>query len=218
MKDTKHVARQEILHWVLSFSVANRRSKETKECWATEPFFSSEFSTDGVPPIGTIVILTAAPPSKYTIGWLREIRERGGREYLIESLEDGSMCWWGNVGIKYMDPEEVKQHPGWAMTDRQWKFKKLWDRVCYKEKDAYIYPPLFPRFGEGFEVTLGVRTRWSLDGGATSTQTFPDWRKVTRAMMGKCYDECSRLQAIPGEERKRIESEDAILAATVGKP
>ena len=216
MTDSRERSRLAILHFVLSFSVANRSRGEDKSCWATEPFFSRDLSQDPEPPIGTIVIPTAAPPSKYCIGWLRDIRYRHGTEYLIESLEDGATCWWGNIGIKFMALEEVLKHPSWQWTDRQWKFVDTWERICFKEKDADWHRPFQPKFGPGYRVTIGLRTKFSEDN-RLAERTFEDWRKVTREQMRSCYDDCLAEKEAPELDRLRLEREDEALAAAGAK-
>ncbi len=154
--------------------------------------------------VGDLVRLSAAPASKWQIGWLVAIDDTNPhyRRWLIESLEDGETCWWLNVGVDYLERDSVG--PQWRWTDRQWQFQRRWFRVCYHDCDAHIAVPLypvFPGFGEGFEVTLGLRTKFGLDD-YRPTRTFPDWRKVTRAMMAQCYRDCDAERETLREQAK----------------
>jgi hypothetical protein len=140
---------------------------------------------------GDLIAMQSAPTSKWYLSWLvkEERREDGFRHYLLESIEDGALCWWTNVGMDFMDREVIKDHPSWRWTDRQYAFKDRWWSVCYKEKDAYITLPLYPEFGDDFAVTLGTRTRHGFDDHRPR-KTFPDWRKLTKKQMAEFYDEC----------------------------
>lgn len=146
---------------------------------------------DPQPEPGDLVILKSAPISKWNLGWLHKVetRENGWRHYLIESIEDGSMCWWTNVGIDFLERDLVAEHPEWRWTDRQFDFADRWTRVCRDKRDAYLTLPMPPRFGGGFSVTLGTRTRHGFDDHRPEN-TFHDWRKVTKATMLAFYDEC----------------------------
>lgn len=205
---TKIKSRQEILHYILSFCMSRitAYTRDEDEHPKTHGSFTGFVSDSAQNPvkIGDLVLLSAAPVSKWKLGWLSETRENhpGYVEYLIESLEDGELCWWGNVGISFLHRHSVQEQ--WRWSDRQWSFKKRWWDVCYKEKDAYITLPLFPVFGDGYEVTLGTRTRFGLDDMRPS-RTFPDWRKVTRAMMAQCYDDCVSERATGIDPAQRTE-------------
>jgi len=216
--ETKHRARTEILHFVLSYSVANRSSDGTQHCWASEPFFSAESVGAPPVPIGTIVIVSATRrATKWTIGWMRDKRYRHAEEYLIESLDDGEACWWTNVGLKYLDPEQVKVHPHWSWTDRQFSFTDRWNHVCYKVKGADLELPCHPRFGDDYSVELTVRKKFS-EYDVIAIRRFEDWRKLTKDALGKCYDDCKAELLGPRDEKVRLENEDAALAAAGVKP
>ncbi|MFN4296939.1 MAG: hypothetical protein ACK4FB_08855 [Brevundimonas sp.] len=195
--EPKLIARQQIMHYVLSFclsrqyDVAKAEEEQGGQKYAGLDAFVGGGFGDAQVQVGDLVVLSSAPPSKWIIGWLVETRETnpGWPEYLIESLEDGALCWWHNVGLSYLPRRLVALHPEWRWTDRQWAFKHRWWKVCYGEKDAYIVRPLMPEFGAGFEVTLGTRTSHGWDD-IRPTRSFPDWRKVTKAMMAAAYDEC----------------------------
>jgi hypothetical protein len=201
----KRRAHQEILHYVLSFCIskiygADEAGKEWPRTHGGTSGFVSE-GKDTPVQIGDLVLLSSVGASKWQIGWLVETREinAGWPEYLVESLEDGSLCWWSNVGIAFLQRSCVQ--PEWRWSDRQFAFKSRWWRVCYKDKAAYIVRPLFPEFGDGFEVTLGTRTSHGFDDIRPS-RSFPDWRKVTKAMMAAAYDECVAERERIREERK----------------
>ena len=186
--ETKSRARLEILNYITHFCLSrnygdgiNRGGVSAfRGVWGDEPA-----------KVGDLVALQSSPVSKWYLSWLVEIdKSQHDSRYLLESIEDGSLCWWENVGIEYFEREELVNHPNWRWTDKQFAFKDRWWRVCYKEKDAYIVLPLYPVFGEGFSVTIGTRTRFGFDDHQPM-RTFDDWRKVTKKMMADCYDECA---------------------------
>lgn len=186
-------SRQQILHYVLSFCMARIHGREDAEKEYPRTYgsicgFVSE-AEDTPAQVGDLILLSSVGVSKWQLGWLVETRERNKDypEYLIESIEDGELCWWSNVGISFLHRRSLSSD--WRWTDRQWAFRDRWWNVCYKEKGAYIVRPLQPQFGDGFEVTLGTRTSHGLDD-ITPKRWFPDWRKVTKAMMAQCYDDC----------------------------
>jgi hypothetical protein len=131
--------------------------------------------------VGDLVILESAMPSKWQIGWLREIEDgnRYSRRYLIESLEDGSLCWWTNVGLSFMPPRQVRERYKW--TDRQFDFQKRWNRVVNKHSAMRTMDSTF----SGNEVTVRMSVRWALtdDERKGYSRTFSDYRKVTIAIM-----------------------------------
>lgn len=203
--ETKHRARQAIMHYIFEFCLTKywpNMSGDQKYYPGIEGFTPSGYETSGMVQPGDLVILSSCRRwTKWQIGWLREIDEgnKYWRRYLIESLEDGQLCWWENVGLYYFPRDKLS--PQWHWTDRQFAFDDRWNRVCYKEKHAYIVRPTPPIFGEGFAVTLGTRTSHGLDD-ITPSRTFPDWRKVTKAMMGECYDSCVAEHDAIGAARK----------------
>lgn len=214
--ETYDTARMEILGFILQFctgtiygaeDAAREFPRGTSSCG-----FVSCFGGQMKPKIGDLVRLESVAASKWSIGWLVEMRElhAGWPEYLIRSLEDGTLCWWGNVGISFLHRGTLEKHPNWRWTDRQWAFHKRWFKVCYEEKDAYIVRPLMAQFGEGYSVTLGTRTMHGFDD-IRPERSYPDFRKVTKAMMAEVYDHCVA-------ERERILGErKAVVGPSRGK-
>ena len=186
----KRKSRDKIMHYLLQFCLGTTYSDGTTHC---HKGFSSDFARADKPRVGDLVRLTSIRAQNWSICWLLDTRH-DGREYLCESVETGEQCWWSNVGIGYFDRETVENSPEWRWTDRQHKFDKRWERVCYKDNDAYSVLPLRAQFGDGYEVTLQVMTRHGLDEYRLS-ETFCDWRKVTKAMMSEFYSECVKSRA-----------------------
>lgn len=181
-KFDRHRARQLIMHDILSFYIT-RDWEPDKEYGGTSPalkgFVPSEAGGHHAQP-GDLVILESAGPSKWSIGWLRAIEEgnRYNRRYLIESLEDGELCWWSNVGISFMPRRDLRERYHW--TDRQFALQKRWHRIVTKHSGMR---PLDCTF-KGNEVTLRMRVRWPSDEERQGlSRTFSDYRKVTLAMM-----------------------------------
>lgn len=214
--ETRHKAREAIMFYVLAFC--------TTSVWPDRNTpalrgFTPEHGENKAK-VGDLVLLESIRGwTKWNIGWLRDIKPNNGwPTYVIESLEDGELCNWSNVGIAFMPRDELASHPSWRWSDRQHAFAKRWDRVCYKKRDAYIVLPLQPDFGEGYAVTLGTRTRFSLDD-IRPTRTFPDWRKVTKAMMAQCYEECAAERDQVNKERRDTDGNpkgDSLTAGAEG--
>lgn len=146
-------------------------------------------SIGGKPQTGDLVSLTCAPPSKWYLSWLREIDPNNGwPKYLLESIEDGQLCWWMNVGLNVYDRERVGKNPRWKWTDGQFKFNDRWLKVC-RRNDAYIVVPCQPKFNDDGSVLLDVRIRHGWDS-YRNPRTFPAWRKVTTKEMDSYYKDC----------------------------
>ena len=187
-------ARLVILHYITQFSL----SLHFGDGKTHGGLASSAFQVGQEPEIGDLVALTSAPVSKFYLGWLIDTRviSPGWPEYLVESIEDGEQCWWGNVGIQYMNRDTVKLHQSWRWTDKQYQFNDRWVRSCYRKRDAYIYLPIQSEF-DGLQVKLGVRVRHNLSPERRYA-TFPDWRKVKVMDMLNFYDKSSKeLEATP---------------------
>lgn len=189
MTAPKERARRCILWYVTSFCLTT--IFEERQRFPSSKGFVAAIGGAAEPQVGDLAALGSAPVSKWYLSWIIEIeRFATGNRYLLESIEDGELSWWENVGISYLEREVVLDHPEWRWTDRQHAFNDRWRMVCFKERDAYITLPTMPVFGDGFSVTLGTRTRFSLNDHRP-VKTFPDWRKVTKTMMAEFYDECA---------------------------
>lgn len=188
---TRNRARLEILNYILCFST-NRIYTEKKEGYENAlvsvetAFFGSHFKKMDIP-IGSLVLLTSAGFSKYYLSWLRDYKEEGfGGSWLLESIEDGSLCWWSNVMIYGYPKSQSDKFPQWQWDDDQWAFWDKWNRAC-KRRDAYITLPVPPVFTDDGGVILGTRTRFSLDSHRP-TRKFSDWKKVKVSEMLEFYD------------------------------
>lgn len=218
---TKHRARQEIMHYVFEFCITRHWPNLTPSYYPSlHGFTPAGYDSTGQARVGDLVILKATRRwTKWQIGWLVEIDAREGwPRYLIESLEDESLGWWENVGLEFLPRDELATHPNWRWDDRQFAFADRWNRVCYKERGAYIVLPVPPIFGDGHSVTLGTRTRHSFDE-IRPAKTFPDWRKLTKAAMADFYDQCVAERASAIEARRAATPEsDAVHESAVAKP
>jgi hypothetical protein len=146
------------------------------------------FREDRMPLPGTLVAITSAKPSKWYLSWVIEAARPPGwdcERYTLESIEDGEVSDWHNVGIWAYDRRTTDEHPEWRWTDAQHEFNDRWTRLCRVERDTYIHKPVMPVFGEDGSVVLGTRMRWS---EARPTRTLPDWRSVSDADMLEFYD------------------------------
>lgn len=127
IKNTRNISRIKILNHVIQFC--------TIKCFGDNSFsmgmkcnsFHGTYLDKQEPPIGSLCILQSAPTTKYYLGWLKEIKPADSRfsvQYLLESIEDGDLCWWSNVGIFHMPLETTNKYPEWHWTDKQWEFKE----------------------------------------------------------------------------------------------
>lgn len=177
VKFEKTRSRIAILSYVLKFTTTSDWEPE-KEYGKKSPgiigFVNCGFSGAGQPKEGDLVILSSVRTTKWVIGWLRGIRAgRGDYEYLIESLEDGTLCWWHDVGISYLNRREVRYE--WQWTDRQWKFNDQWARVVYRNTIGRSRSAVFHDDGS---VTVTMRRSFAREEDPTATHVFPDWKKV----------------------------------------
>lgn len=141
------------------------------------------------PQIGDLVSLTSAPPSKWYLSWFREYDPNNGwPKYLLESIEDGELCWWENVGLNFYDRERVRKN--WQWDDKQFEFNDRWRKVC-RRNDAYLILPCQPEFNTDGSVLLDVRIRFQFSP-YRNPRTFPDWKKVTMKQMDAYYKESVR--------------------------
>ena len=148
-------------------------------------------SFDGKAQVGDLVSLCSAPASKWYLSWVREIKPaKHDTGYLLESIDDGELCWWSNVGLNVYDRERVKERPSWRWDDAQFAFSTRWRKVC-KKYGAYIVLPCSPEFGDGNSVTLDVRIRHNFND-YSNPRTFPNWKKLTMKAMGEYYRECEK--------------------------
>jgi hypothetical protein len=147
--------------------------------------FISTLLDRGNMPIGTLVKLSCVREStEYYLGWLREIKDNG--VYLIESIENGKLCNWSNVGIEYMQIESIQGH--WKWNDKQFDIKDKWMRACYKSRDCHCLRPVFPEFHkDDNSFTLSLRKMFSDE--IIATKKFEDYKKVLVRDMLKFYDD-----------------------------
>lgn len=175
-------AREHILHHILSccltYTLGSSEQKHTGFCG-----IKRDTSYGAGAKVGDLVILAHAPASKFQIGWLRDIRDPTTYPmYLIESLEDGTTCWWHNVALDVV-PEE--QHSvKWKWSDKQFAFHERWLRTFSKNSR---HKTGLCSFDDTGGVRLSCKGYWDFSLGeqapAPITLYYTDWRKITIAMM-----------------------------------
>lgn len=169
---SKNRARLEILSGLLSFPT----------------IIGKDWHVSSNPCIGDLVSLGFARPSKWYLSWLRGYEEErdGWPEYLLESIEDGELCWWSNVRINIYNRDLVK--PSWQWDDEQFSFNDQWMEV-YRENNSHFVLPRQPIFNFDDSVLMNVRIRFEPDG-YQNPKTFPNWREVTVDDLDSYYKEC----------------------------
>jgi len=176
---SKNKARLSILNELLSFPTI--RSKDWYADWP-----------DQKAAIGDLVALNSAPPSKWYVSWYIDTRNTNGmREYLLESIDDGDLCWWGNIGLSYYSRERVKENPQWKWDDRQFAFSERWFRVC-RQSEVYPVRAMQPIF-TGESVELNVRLHIFYEANFRNPKSFENWKKVTMKEMESYYRESADL-------------------------
>lgn len=179
-------ARLEILHWILNFSTFKYFSPGSFSRGDKDYSFHE---CNDRPPIGSLCMLTSAPVSKWYLSWLVEIdNPLGPTKYLFKSIEDGSLCWWSNVGVMHYSPETVAKFPSWKWIDRQFKFNDQWYRACYRKRGAYIVKPAEAVFEDDGSVTLSTRIKFDFSP-QREFKKFPNYKKVKVSEMLAFYDE-----------------------------
>lgn len=174
---TQNNARLSILNEVLSLPTI--RGKD----WTSTPF------NRNILMVGDLVAMSNAPASKWYLSWLREIQPNNGwPKYLLESIDDGSLCWWGNIGLDFYNRERVKENPQWRWNDRQFLFARRWYRVC-KKIDGWEIRACQPKFNTDGSVELNVRTHRLFDDKFTNPRSFSNWNKVTVSQIELYYRE-----------------------------
>lgn len=193
-KTDKNRARLAMLNKLLSFPTINQKD------WEGGGLFTN-------PQIGDLVSLQSAPDSKWYVSWVVEIDYRNGgwNRWLLESIDDASLCWWENVGFSIYKRDEIASHPEWRWTDKQFELRDRWHRVFAKQ-DAYLTCPAQFVFNADGSLTISVRERHNFGGDNFShAKTFPDWKKVTLAQLTEFYVEGDAAR----ENRPRPERKEA---------
>lgn len=200
-QETRNRARIEILNYVVEMCTMKYFGENSFSLGRTEHSFHGSHFGEQKPPIGALCSLQSAPVSKYYLSWIREIKEGDSRfdtQYLLESVEDGSLCWWSNVSIWWLPLETTNRFEQWQWTDKQWELWDKWQRAC-KKRDAYIVLPVMPEFTEDGGVILRTRTRFGLDESRPERK-FDNWNKLTQKQMLEFYDYAVELRKTPKQE------------------
>jgi len=181
MKDKNH-AKISILSELLSF--ATIRNKDWTSVYA-----------DSRAVIGDLVALSTAPPSKWYVSWLRDYDPNNGwPKYLLESIEDGELCWWENVGLSFYNRERIKDNPQWTWNDKQYVISNRWYKVCRKHE---IYPvrPCQPIFNADDSVVLDVRIHLFFQENFHNPKVFANYKRLTiKDMVSHYLDGADKYQ------------------------
>lgn len=178
--EVKHRAKIDILGWIMQNP--NIRSKD----------WSSSFGDKAV--VGDLVALSSAPLTKWYLSWVIEVKnDQYGGQYLLESIEDGSLCWWGNVGVHYFNREDVKELGySWRWSDEQFKFRDKWQKAC---KKGYMLRPLPPVFDDN-GVIIRMRARWGKS--FHHTKRIEKWKTITIKELRAFHDKCEEIRGKEG--------------------
>lgn len=190
MSNSYNKARYNILSTVLAFPL-NRKD----DYW--EQLAS--------PKNGDLVTLNCAPASKFYMSWVVDMRNTGAMpEYLLKSIEDGSLCWWSNVGFSIYNREKVDERPEWKWCDKQYDFVSRFDKVLYRE-NSYIVRRGKVTFYDNDSVKLTLRCAFETNRETPFhyEKTFKSYKKTTMKMMDKFYkDGCDYRKELNNESYK----------------
>jgi len=169
---TRNRARIEILNYIINFATTTYYDEHrniSQKDWSFESV-KSEALRDG-----DLVRISAAPFTKWYLSWFKEIRlhDNGWHEFLLESIEDGGLCWWSNVSLVRFSPIKVKDMEHWKWDDNQWDFADKVKKVLSKYYSINYYPPEFKEDGS---VEVKGRYRWTQEH--TESIKYPDYKKV----------------------------------------
>lgn len=168
-------ARISILSELLAFPTINGKY------WDSDCFSSGAI-------LGDLVSLSAAPASKWYLSWVKEIDKTQDR-YLLESIEDGSLCWWSNVGLNVYNRDRVKERLSWMWNDKQYELNDRWLKVCSRNA-SYIVLPVTALFNKDGSVVLDVRIRF-VESSYKNPTKFENYKKLTMKKMEQFYLACT---------------------------
>lgn len=188
--EKKDRARFQILNLVLMMSTTKKMPSDGRPI----PNFNEEWSFNSgsgekTAPIGSLCKLSSAPISKWYLSWLREMRVGEiGTEYLMESIDDGSLCWWSNVSVDWIDKSTTDEYSKLHWTDSYYQFDDMWNKAFHR-KNAYVLRAGLPMFHSDRSVTVVAREMFQQPTPGSLEKTFPDYTKVRLKDLMQAYDE-----------------------------
>lgn len=167
-------ARIDILSYVASFCISYTFQNGTPNIYSTK-IKSNGYGNGPQCKIGSLVFLSSTIiSSKWCISWCEDFKEGSDRfdhQYLLRSIEDGTLSWWSNISIVYIPPEDI--FPSWRFDDDQYAFV---DKLRKIDNDVYVRRFKTPIFN-GLSVSLETRR---LHGDETiHALVLPNYKKAT---------------------------------------
>jgi hypothetical protein len=192
MKNTFTASHALIVDYLLTFAMSRILDGENDEYpktfGALVGFVQSSFRDSGRHPIpGDLIRLESCPASKWRLSWLKQVEPLAGgdKRYLCQSIVDGELCWWSNVGVSYFHRLTTSRHPEWRWNDEQHAFRAKWIKAC-KRHDPYIYLPIDPDFNADGSAVVGTRVRHGI-GTERPTRIVQNWKRATLKALGEHY-------------------------------
>lgn len=176
-------SRREITNYILSFcTIMNWKiSLGLNDSDKEHAFFSTNFGSTLPIKDDLILLGSVSMSTKWMLSWYIESRplSNGDTEYLLKSIEDGSLCWWNNVSISYFSRETTARFPQWKWNDRQYEFQRKWDKAVYSIYDK----PRNTIFNE--DGSALVSTRKIFNNEIEKEFVVVDWKKSTIGSLKK---------------------------------
>lgn len=174
--DTRNRARIDILNHIICFGTCNEygEGKAVPAFYDDKYAFTSDFRSEDYVN-GDLIKIGSAGFSKYYLSWYVEKRDTNGfTEHLLQSIEDGSLCWWSNVSLSRFNRGTVANNEKWKWTDAQFEF---YDKVLRCKKRSGTYER-FAGITFNEDCSVEIRKRGSFEDYKGKHILVPNWKKA----------------------------------------
>lgn len=180
----RYRARLRILSDITSFALTHSYPPNPQRFGSLRAFFPGDYGRSLIP--GDLVVLESAPASKWYLSWYVE-KDAAKDIYVLESIEDGQLCNWTNVGLSYYDREVVARCPEWRWLDKQFEFNDRWRKAAHRTGETTSFTPLNVAF-DGEDVSFSIRTRWNFGEKPEPAPIFvPNWKKIKMKQLTEVF-------------------------------
>lgn len=171
----KKRAKIEILNSIINFGTTISVNGKSESIFNDDKYAFHYQEISGVQ-LGDLVKIQAAPFTKWYLSWVVEIRNKSNfTEYLLESIEDGKLCWWSNISLCYLNRKTILSRPDFRYSDEQFDFVDKC-RSAYRESVS-LYCFAGCDFNEDGSVNVLRRERFQDYSGEFIK--IKNWKKVS---------------------------------------